>query len=62
MATSSVWLRRYYPRDGNGTGFDRVVFFSDAVFAIALTLMAIDIGIPDLAGDSTSVAELWEAL
>ncbi len=29
-----------YPREGSGDSFDRVVFFSDAVIAIAVTLMA----------------------
>jgi uncharacterized membrane protein len=48
-----------YPR---GTAaFDRVVFFSDAVFAIALTLVAVEIGIPVVSGDGSD-AELWTAL
>ena len=48
-----------YPK---GTAaFDRVVFFSDAVFAIALTLMAVEIGIPVVA-DRSSGVELWNAL
>ncbi|MDO8309237.1 MAG: TMEM175 family protein [Actinomycetota bacterium] len=48
-----------YPR---GTAaFDRVVFFSDAVFAIALTLVAVGIGIPVVA-DRESNTELWAAL
>lgn len=48
-----------YPR---GTAaFDRVVFFSDAVFAIALTLVAVEIGIPVVAGDGSN-EELWHAL
>ena len=51
-----------YPREGGG-GFDRAVFFSDAVFAIALTLVAVEIGIPEIdAGSSPSalVAALVE--
>ena len=48
-----------YPR---GTAaFDRVVFFSDAVFAIALTLVAVEIGIPVVTGDASN-EELWAAL
>jgi uncharacterized membrane protein len=47
-----------YPR---GTAaFDRVVFFSDAVFAIALTLVAVEIGIPEVTGDGSD-DELWRA-
>ena len=48
-----------YPRDS--AGFDRVIFFSDAVFAIALTLVAVEIGIPVVA-DRSSSPELWQAL
>ncbi len=48
-----------YPR---GTAaFDRVIFFSDAVFAIALTLVAVEIGIPVVA-DRESNTELFTAL
>lgn len=57
----NAWTRNFYPREGDGVGFDRVVFFSDAVFAIALTLMAIDIGVPEIE-DPTSTAQLWEAI
>lgn len=58
----SVWDQQFYPREGHGLAFDRVVFFSDAVFAIALTLAAVEIGIPELAGDATSPGELWQEL
>ncbi len=58
---ASVWTRTFYPRE-DGVAFDRVVFFSDAVFAIALTLAAVEIGLPEVAGDPNSVSGLWEAV
>lgn len=65
MATASTngnpWSRTFYAVGAEGGAFERVVFFSDAVFAIALTLMAVEIGIPEI-DDPTSPAQLWAAL
>jgi uncharacterized membrane protein len=58
---ASVWTRTFYPRE-DGVAFDRVVFFSDAVFAIALTLAAVEIGLPEVAGDPNSVSALWDGV
>jgi len=43
---------------GRGEGTDRIAFFSDAVFAIALTLLVLDIRLPEGLADG----ELWDAL
>lgn len=40
---------------------ERVILFSDAVFAIAITLLIIDIKVPDLSGKTITDASFWEA-
>jgi uncharacterized membrane protein len=53
--------RSLYPREGDGTSFDRVAFFVDAVFAISLTLIVVGVGVPSIT-DVESARDLWRAL
>ena len=50
-----------YEREGGGLTFERVAFFADAVFAIALTLIVVGIGAPALT-DTGDAGDLWRGL
>jgi TMEM175 potassium channel family protein len=52
---------RYQRVFGRGEGTDRIQFFSDAVFAIAMTLLVLEIRLPENADDDLTGAllDLW---
>jgi uncharacterized membrane protein len=45
-----------YERDNAGLEFDRVAFFSDAVYAIAMTLLVVGIGVPKVQDENLGQA------
>jgi len=50
-------------RHGDGLEFDRVAFFSDALYAIAMTLLIVVIEVPEIPEDAADdPAALWEAI
>jgi uncharacterized membrane protein len=52
-----------YVRSGNGLEFDRLCFFSDAVFVVALTLLVVKLGLPArLHGSNNDPSALLDAL
>ena len=50
-----------YERD-HGSSFDRVAYFTDAVFAIAMTLLIVSVETPELAGAADDPSALLEPL
>ena len=47
-ADGTVFTRDRFRRGGDGLEFDRVANFADAIYAIALTLVVVGIGVPEL--------------
>jgi uncharacterized membrane protein len=57
--TKEISLQARFER--GGVEFTRVLAFSDGLFAIAMTLLVVGIGLPTVS-DADSVGALWEAL
>jgi uncharacterized membrane protein len=59
--TSDQAEQDVHTRHGKGLEFDRFAFFSDAVYAIALTLLVVGIAVPTV-DDLRSAGEMWDVL
>lgn len=53
----NAWLR-----EGKGLEFERAVFFTDAVFAIALTLLIVGIAVPEISQATSEPSTMLNAL
>jgi uncharacterized membrane protein len=54
-----LFRARNRPAHDHDTGTGRIEAFSDGVFAIAITLLIIEIGVPAVEGDESLSHELW---
>lgn len=61
-AEEHPFAKRRFVRSGTGLEFDRFTFFNDAIFAIALTIIVVSIGVPHDVHPESSIDSMLAAL